>query len=213
MYQDCVQVNCRLTLKYAILVTLIELNVNTSARAHSVLAALTVYCSWFFSYRELPSLAKNYVIRMLFLDQPLPQAAVALWVKKDSQKWVSTPATLSCLRCTSGSVVSGVNRFDCAPVQRCKSFLNSPWINAPWVRWRVSTGPLIQLLNCFGFYWKHLRMSVRTHPPCSQQDCTNQQPLSAQQNPPALQRYSNISPSLSRSHRYTEALVELLYQH
>uniref|UniRef100_A0A671VE59 General transcription factor IIH subunit 4 n=1 Tax=Sparus aurata TaxID=8175 RepID=A0A671VE59_SPAAU len=37
-------------------------------------------------YRELPSLAKNYVIRMLFLDQPLPQAAVALWVKKDSQK-------------------------------------------------------------------------------------------------------------------------------
>uniref|UniRef100_A0AAR2KEY5 General transcription factor IIH subunit 4 n=1 Tax=Pygocentrus nattereri TaxID=42514 RepID=A0AAR2KEY5_PYGNA len=37
-------------------------------------------------YRELPSLAKNYVMRMLFLDHPLPQAAVALWVKKDSQK-------------------------------------------------------------------------------------------------------------------------------
>ncbi|XP_041931971.1 general transcription factor IIH subunit 4 [Alosa sapidissima] len=37
-------------------------------------------------YRELPALAKNYVMRMLFLDQPLPQAAVALWVKKDSQK-------------------------------------------------------------------------------------------------------------------------------
>uniref|UniRef100_A0A3B4UAM1 General transcription factor IIH subunit 4 n=1 Tax=Seriola dumerili TaxID=41447 RepID=A0A3B4UAM1_SERDU len=37
-------------------------------------------------YRELPSLAKNYVMRMLFLDQPLPQAAVALWVKKDSHK-------------------------------------------------------------------------------------------------------------------------------
>lgn len=36
--------------------------------------------------RELPALAKNYVMRMLFLDQPLPQAAVALWVKKDSQK-------------------------------------------------------------------------------------------------------------------------------
>lgn len=36
--------------------------------------------------RELPSLAKNYVMRMLFLEQPLPQAAVALWVKKDSQK-------------------------------------------------------------------------------------------------------------------------------
>uniref|UniRef100_A0A673HCC7 General transcription factor IIH subunit 4 n=1 Tax=Sinocyclocheilus rhinocerous TaxID=307959 RepID=A0A673HCC7_9TELE len=37
-------------------------------------------------YRELPSLAKNYVMRLLFLDHPLPQAAVALWVKKDSQK-------------------------------------------------------------------------------------------------------------------------------
>ncbi|XP_008330026.1 general transcription factor IIH subunit 4 [Cynoglossus semilaevis] len=37
-------------------------------------------------YRELPSLAKTYVMRMLFLDQPLPQAGVALWVKKDSQK-------------------------------------------------------------------------------------------------------------------------------
>uniref|UniRef100_A0A8C2GSB8 General transcription factor IIH subunit 4 n=2 Tax=Cyprinus carpio TaxID=7962 RepID=A0A8C2GSB8_CYPCA len=35
-------------------------------------------------YRELPSLAKNYVMRMLFLDHPLPQAAVALWVKKDN---------------------------------------------------------------------------------------------------------------------------------
>ncbi|XP_039537183.1 general transcription factor IIH subunit 4 [Pimephales promelas] len=37
-------------------------------------------------YRELPALGKNYVMRMLFLDHPLPQAAVALWVKKDSQK-------------------------------------------------------------------------------------------------------------------------------
>lgn len=47
--------------------------------------------------RELPSLAKTYVMRMLFLDQPLPQAAVALWVKKDSQKWVfiTLLATLS----------------------------------------------------------------------------------------------------------------------
>eukprot|EP00069_Balaena_mysticetus_P002790 bmy_16304T0 len=29
-------------------------------------------------FRELPSLAKNWVMRMLFLEQPLPQAAVAL---------------------------------------------------------------------------------------------------------------------------------------
>ncbi|XP_021169994.1 general transcription factor IIH subunit 4 isoform X2 [Fundulus heteroclitus] len=48
-------------------------------------------------YRELPSLAKNYVMRMLFLDQPLPQAAVALWVKKDSQRgaqWADEGSTL-----------------------------------------------------------------------------------------------------------------------
>ncbi|CAI9578958.1 unnamed protein product [Staurois parvus] len=37
-------------------------------------------------FRELPSLAKNYVMRMLFLEQPLPQAAVALWVKKENHK-------------------------------------------------------------------------------------------------------------------------------
>uniref|UniRef100_A0A8C7XQK7 General transcription factor IIH subunit 4 n=1 Tax=Oryzias sinensis TaxID=183150 RepID=A0A8C7XQK7_9TELE len=36
--------------------------------------------------RELPLLAKNYVMRMLFLEQPLPQAAVALWVRKDGQR-------------------------------------------------------------------------------------------------------------------------------
>ncbi|XP_049987735.1 general transcription factor IIH subunit 4 isoform X2 [Alexandromys fortis] len=37
-------------------------------------------------FRELPSLAKNWVMRMLFLEQPLPQAAVALWVKKEFSK-------------------------------------------------------------------------------------------------------------------------------
>ena len=45
-----------------------------------------VFILWLFFYREHPSTAKNYVIRMLFLDQPLPQAAVALWVNKDNQK-------------------------------------------------------------------------------------------------------------------------------
>uniref|UniRef100_A0A8C4RCH3 General transcription factor IIH subunit 4 n=1 Tax=Erpetoichthys calabaricus TaxID=27687 RepID=A0A8C4RCH3_ERPCA len=38
-------------------------------------------------FRELPPLAKNYVMRMLFLDQPLPQAAVSLWIKKDNHKY------------------------------------------------------------------------------------------------------------------------------
>ncbi|XP_055486651.1 general transcription factor IIH subunit 4 [Leucoraja erinacea] len=37
-------------------------------------------------FRELPPLARNYVMRLLFLDQPLPQAAVTFWVKKDNQR-------------------------------------------------------------------------------------------------------------------------------
>ncbi|XP_074827402.1 general transcription factor IIH subunit 4 isoform X2 [Natator depressus] len=40
----------------------------------------------FVFHSELPGLAKNYVMRMLFLEQPLPQAAVALWVKKEYVK-------------------------------------------------------------------------------------------------------------------------------
>uniref|UniRef100_UPI00398F5864 general transcription factor IIH subunit 4 n=1 Tax=Pristiophorus japonicus TaxID=55135 RepID=UPI00398F5864 len=37
-------------------------------------------------FRELAALARNYVMRLLFLDQPVPQAAVAFWVKKDNQR-------------------------------------------------------------------------------------------------------------------------------
>ncbi|XP_048472475.1 general transcription factor IIH subunit 4 [Rhincodon typus] len=37
-------------------------------------------------FRELPALAQSYVMRLLFLDQPLPQAAVTFWVKKDNQR-------------------------------------------------------------------------------------------------------------------------------
>uniref|UniRef100_A0A663ETS4 General transcription factor IIH subunit 4 n=1 Tax=Aquila chrysaetos chrysaetos TaxID=223781 RepID=A0A663ETS4_AQUCH len=36
--------------------------------------------------RELPGLAQAGVMRMLFLEQPLPQAAVTLWVKKEHSK-------------------------------------------------------------------------------------------------------------------------------
>ncbi|XP_054667368.1 general transcription factor IIH subunit 4-like, partial [Grus americana] len=37
-------------------------------------------------FRELPGLAPAGVMRMLFLEQPLPPAAVALWVKKEHSK-------------------------------------------------------------------------------------------------------------------------------
>uniref|UniRef100_A0A8V0X4X9 General transcription factor IIH subunit 4 n=1 Tax=Gallus gallus TaxID=9031 RepID=A0A8V0X4X9_CHICK len=37
-------------------------------------------------FRELPGLAQVGVMRMLFLEQPLPHAAVGLWVKKEHSK-------------------------------------------------------------------------------------------------------------------------------
>ncbi|XP_066064807.1 general transcription factor IIH subunit 4 isoform X4 [Chamaea fasciata] len=37
-------------------------------------------------FRELPGLAQAGVMRMLFLEQPLPQAAVGLWVKKEHSR-------------------------------------------------------------------------------------------------------------------------------
>ena len=32
-------------------------------------------------FRELPSLAQNFVLRLMFIEQPIPQAVVSSWVK------------------------------------------------------------------------------------------------------------------------------------
>jgi transcription initiation factor TFIIH subunit 4 len=32
-------------------------------------------------FRELPDLAKHYVMRLLFVEQPIPQSVVASWVQ------------------------------------------------------------------------------------------------------------------------------------
>lgn len=37
--------------------------------------------------RELPPLAQSLVLRLLFLELPLPQAALGLWVKKEHERW------------------------------------------------------------------------------------------------------------------------------
>ena len=37
-------------------------------------------------YRELPELAKQFVMRTLFAEQPVPETLVAAWVKSDHQK-------------------------------------------------------------------------------------------------------------------------------
>ena len=41
---------------------------------------------FFIFSRELPELAKQFVMRTLFADQPVPETLVAAWVKSDHQK-------------------------------------------------------------------------------------------------------------------------------
>lgn len=39
-------------------------------------------------FRELPELARQYVIRILFVEQPVPQAVVASWGSQAFSKLV-----------------------------------------------------------------------------------------------------------------------------
>lgn len=41
-------------------------------------------------FRELPELARQYVIRILFVEQPVPQAVVASWGSQAFSKYVKT---------------------------------------------------------------------------------------------------------------------------
>lgn len=52
----------------------------------------TVMCGF---YRELPELARQYVIRILFVEQPVPQAVVASWGSQAFSKSVLNVTTLS----------------------------------------------------------------------------------------------------------------------
>lgn len=49
------------------------------AMLHQLYQTSSVACMGVF--RELPTLAQNVVLRMIFIDQPLPQAVVSSWVK------------------------------------------------------------------------------------------------------------------------------------
>ena len=40
-----------------------------------------------FIGRELPDLARHFVIRLLFVEQPVPQAVVASWVTQTHAKY------------------------------------------------------------------------------------------------------------------------------
>lgn len=43
---------------------------------------------FYFFCRELPELARQYVIRILFVEQPVPQAVVASWGSQAFSKYV-----------------------------------------------------------------------------------------------------------------------------
>uniref|UniRef100_UPI00358E0753 general transcription factor IIH subunit 4-like isoform X1 n=1 Tax=Myxine glutinosa TaxID=7769 RepID=UPI00358E0753 len=59
-------------------------------------------------FRELPPLAQNYIMRLLFLEQPIPQAAVSTWVQNDSRSEHSDAVRVLCdLRLWQDSIIPG----------------------------------------------------------------------------------------------------------
>lgn len=47
---------------------------------NGILFALCTIYNFYFYYRELPTLSKHYVTRLLFVEQPLPQAVIGSWL-------------------------------------------------------------------------------------------------------------------------------------
>lgn len=47
-----------------------------------------VSCYIYVFFRELPELARHFVIRLLFVEQPVPQAVVTSWVSQTFAKYV-----------------------------------------------------------------------------------------------------------------------------
>jgi len=49
-----------------------------------------------FCCRELPELAKYYVMRILFVENPVTKPAAAAWVIKDAKRLVCVQYTIVC---------------------------------------------------------------------------------------------------------------------
>ncbi|RZF43990.1 hypothetical protein LSTR_LSTR007262 [Laodelphax striatellus] len=59
-------------------------------------------------FKELPDIAKHYVIRMLFVEQPVPQAVIASWVSQlHAQEHKEVASTLSELRVWQEASIQG----------------------------------------------------------------------------------------------------------
>ena len=58
-------------------------------------------------FRELPELAKHFVMRLLFIEQPIPQQVIASWVKNNE----SVPLLLTVIqKCDHFSMFQSIHR-------------------------------------------------------------------------------------------------------
>ena len=75
LYKDYIQSN--ISVSCPSLVVIMSCGCCLLYRLHSIL-----------HFSQLPQLGRHYVMRMLFIEQPVSQAAVSLWVTNKHAKWV-----------------------------------------------------------------------------------------------------------------------------
>ncbi|XP_031552368.1 general transcription factor IIH subunit 4-like, partial [Actinia tenebrosa] len=64
-------------------------------------------------FRELPELARHYVLRTLFTDQPIPESLFTTWIKKDYYNHhVGSVKKLKALRIWKETTAGGPNRCE-----------------------------------------------------------------------------------------------------
>ncbi|KAK3747840.1 hypothetical protein QZH41_015983 [Actinostola sp. cb2023] len=93
-------------------------------------------------FRELPELAKNYVLRTLFTDQPIPESLVTSWVKTEFHNHhIGSLKKLKALRIWRESMIGGPNRCEMNPTFRNNLKAALCGGGSPWVKY---TTPLEQ---------------------------------------------------------------------
>ncbi|KXJ19425.1 general transcription factor IIH subunit 4 [Exaiptasia diaphana] len=91
-------------------------------------------------FRELPELAKNYVLRTLFTDQPIPESLVTSWVKAEFHKHhIGSIKKLKALRIWRDTMIGGPTRCEMNPTFRSNLKAALCGGGSPWVKY---TSPL-----------------------------------------------------------------------
>ncbi|KAG8222518.1 hypothetical protein J437_LFUL004554 [Ladona fulva] len=88
-------------------------------------------------YRELPEIARHYVIRILFVEQPVPQAVVASWVTQTySKEHLGVVQILSELRVwQEAAIPGGLPGWILNPVFKKNTKIALLGGGKPWSRW------------------------------------------------------------------------------